>query len=249
MVKNNVQLLTISLAATLIVSTAIIVNQNSQTRIFRGNAGHYTLLLDSNQKLTTSSSPSESEISHNVKTENNNNLSLSSFNIVNNELGWQTLLPNGYIYNPVTSSGTNNKLSGIQSIEYDGNGSLDLSYGYSLNNEEIIYSFSSKLTANTPYFFEESPNYFYIKNSGDTNVDIDSLTINYSCSAQNYPRNNLKVLMIGNSFADDTVYYAERIANSVGINIEMYDAYIGGCTINTHYENITSENPLTQCVR
>ena len=57
------------------------------------------------------------------------------------------------------------------------------------------------------------------------------------------PANKLKVLMIGNSFADDTINYAYEIAKNVGIpveNILIADIYIGGCVLNTHWANAQS---------
>lgn len=57
------------------------------------------------------------------------------------------------------------------------------------------------------------------------------------------PADSLKVLMIGNSFADDTINYAYEIAKSVGIpeeNILVADIYIGGCVLNTHWANAQS---------
>lgn len=57
------------------------------------------------------------------------------------------------------------------------------------------------------------------------------------------PANKLKVLMIGNSFADDTINYAYEIAKNSGIpeeNIVIADIYIGGCSIATHWSNAQS---------
>ena len=61
-----------------------------------------------------------------------------------------------------------------------------------------------------------------------------------------YPAESLKVLMIGNSFADDTINYAYEIAKSAGIpveNILIADIYIGGCSISTHWKNAQSNEP------
>ena len=58
--------------------------------------------------------------------------------------------------------------------------------------------------------------------------------------------NQLKVLMIGNSFADDTINYAYEIAKSIGIpeeNILIADIYIGGCSLATHWSNAQSNSP------
>jgi len=57
------------------------------------------------------------------------------------------------------------------------------------------------------------------------------------------PANKLKVLMIGNSYADDAINYAHEIAKSAGIpeeNILIADIYIGGCSLATHWDNAQS---------
>lgn len=240
--KKQLFLLLTAVSSIALSLTCLIAAQANFSDMAQGNTSPFSLLLDNQQKLTTNLSPSGNEISNNVKTTLGNNILLTGYNIIDNDGGWQTLLPNGYVYNPVTQNSFNNKISGISSIKYTGNESLELHYGYSLNNEEIIYSLSTNLPANTEYLLPEQPSYFYLKNSANSNVDISSISINYSCVDYAYPNNNLKVLMIGNSFADDTVFYTARIANSLGINIEMYDAYIAGCTINTHYNNIRSDD-------
>ncbi len=55
--------------------------------------------------------------------------------------------------------------------------------------------------------------------------------------------NKLKVLMIGNSYADDTINYSYEIAKNIGIpeeNILVADIYIGGCVLDTHWANAQS---------
>ncbi|MBR3875215.1 MAG: DUF4886 domain-containing protein [Clostridia bacterium] len=64
---------------------------------------------------------------------------------------------------------------------------------------------------------------------------------NYSVTVS--PANRLKVLMIGNSYADDTINYAYEIAKNAGIPAEQIfiaDIYIGGCTLETHWSNARS---------
>lgn len=49
----------------------------------------------------------------------------------------------------------------------------------------------------------------------------------------------MKVLFLGNSFADDTIQYVNEIASSLKIKkLEVYCLYIGGCSIDYHYENL-----------
>ena len=48
----------------------------------------------------------------------------------------------------------------------------------------------------------------------------------------------LNVLMIGNSFSEDTVRWVYDIAKDLGIeNVNVCNMYIGGCSIDTHYAN------------
>lgn len=52
----------------------------------------------------------------------------------------------------------------------------------------------------------------------------------------------LKILAIGNSFADDTMEYVYQIAKDLGVdNMVLGILYIGGCTLDTHW-NCASEN-------
>ena len=52
----------------------------------------------------------------------------------------------------------------------------------------------------------------------------------------------LKILAIGNSFSTDTLEYAYDVAKSLGIkNVVIGNLFIGGCTIDTHYTNITQD--------
>lgn len=49
---------------------------------------------------------------------------------------------------------------------------------------------------------------------------------------------SLKLLMIGNSYSDDTAYYIPEIAKNLGFEqLEFGILYIGGCSIQSHYEN------------
>ena len=203
----------------------------------------YSINLNNDNRIYNQTTfVSAQEVDGNITTNKGNIIEIKSFNIVKNNNGWQTLLPGGYFYNPVTLTGHNNKISGVESVSYQGNGELELHYGWSLNNEEIIYSYEEVLSPNVPFVFDKSPSYIYLKNNGSTNVDIDSFNISYSCSEELYPNNNLKVLMIGNSFADDTVFYTKRVANSYGINIDIHDAYIASCTLNMHNNNLSNNS-------
>lgn len=54
----------------------------------------------------------------------------------------------------------------------------------------------------------------------------------------------LKILMIGNSFSDDTIEHVYGIAHSLGIEqVKLGNLYIGACTIETHYNCATNALP------
>lgn len=55
-----------------------------------------------------------------------------------------------------------------------------------------------------------------------------------SLQAQN---DTLKILAIGNSFADDGIEYLDEVALSAGKHIIVANTYIGGCSIARHLDN------------
>ena len=42
------------------------------------------------------------------------------------------------------------------------------------------------------------------------------------------------ILMVGNSFSQDTMMYAPAAARSAGVELCGYDLYVGGCTLERH---------------
>ncbi len=53
---------------------------------------------------------------------------------------------------------------------------------------------------------------------------------------------SIKILAIGNSFSDDAMAYLWNIAKSAGVEtVVLGNLYIGGCTINTHYQNLSED--------
>ena len=238
--NNKKILLSLSTTTAFLLSIGLGIFSNPQIFEVSSNEKIYSITLDSNNKITNTTR--DSEFSNGVYTALSNVVTLTGYNVSEYDNGWQTLLPGGYVYNPLTQEEGNNKIKGIKSIRYIGSSNLELHYGYTLDNQNIIYSLEDTLESNITYEFDdEHPSYIYFKNNSNENVNIDELVITYSCNDEPYPKQNLKILMIGNSFADDTVFYSRRIANSYGINIEIHDAYIAGCTIDQHYNNILSD--------
>src|SRR5690554_1071652 len=61
----------------------------------------------------------------------------------------------------------------------------------------------------------------------------------FSGDASNKEVTNLKILAIGNSFSDDAVeHYLYGLAEANGDNILIGNMYIGGCSLERHYNNM-----------
>ena len=242
--KNSKNILLTSFGASLLIAIFVVASVSGKPFSARAQVNsEYQINLDSGKRISNQVSGNVEEVSGSITTTNGNALTMKSSNLITFGDGWQTVLPNGYFYNPITAATNHNKISGIESIYFasDDDCTLEMHYGYSIDNENIIYSNAETIYANVEYEFTDvSPSYFYIENKGVSNVDINSFRVNYSCSSEEYPNNNLNVLMIGNSFADDTVFYSKRVAESYGITLNIYDAYIASCTIDMHYSNIQS---------
>lgn len=82
-------------------------------------------------------------------------------------------------------------------------------------------------------------------NNTDNNMD-DNTDNNMDDNANENPgevekKLPLRILMIGNSFSDDTSYYLPDIYKDLGYDsFEVGNAYIGGCSIDTHYSNASN---------
>ncbi len=53
----------------------------------------------------------------------------------------------------------------------------------------------------------------------------------------------MRVLCIGNSFSTDATTYLYRTAASAGVNLETYNLYIGGCSLERHWNNVVNAEP------
>ena len=243
--KNNKPLLLTFGLSTLVIALAIGFNMVHQDYSkLQADEPNYEFYLNNNKRISNDTQVYTNEKDAYMETNLGNQIDLKVSNVIKYNDGWQTINSHGYFYNPVSELGNNNKISGIKSIKYtsDSSNELSLYYGWSINNTEIIYSLKEKLTAGVEYTFNESkPSYFYIENDSESSININSLSIKYSCSEDPYPYQDMNVLMIGNSFADDTIYYAARIAQSYGINLNIFDSYIASCTIDKHYNNLLND--------
>ena len=54
----------------------------------------------------------------------------------------------------------------------------------------------------------------------------------------------MKILAIGNSFSEDAMRYLHELAEAGGMDVETVNLYIGGCSMETHWNNIVNNAPL-----
>ena len=52
----------------------------------------------------------------------------------------------------------------------------------------------------------------------------------------------IKLLSIGNSFSTDAHKYLHTLAEQNGVSLECYNLFIGGCSLETHWQNYVENN-------
>ena len=50
----------------------------------------------------------------------------------------------------------------------------------------------------------------------------------------------MRILSIGNSFSTDAQYWLKDIADAGGVDLEVWNLFIGGCSLERHMENVVS---------
>lgn len=53
----------------------------------------------------------------------------------------------------------------------------------------------------------------------------------------------IHILAIGNSFSDDGVEYLDELAQAAGLRLIVGNLYIGGCSLERHWNNLKNEQP------
>ena len=72
-------------------------------------------------------------------------------------------------------------------------------------------------------------------------VSLKELNIKENIEVEVVPSKSFSLLMIGNSFSDDTVQWVNEICDALDIEVNIANLYIGGCDLNTHYRNLTND--------
>ena len=70
-------------------------------------------------------------------------------------------------------------------------------------------------------------------------VKVKNQDISSNISIEVVPSKSFSLLMIGNSFSDDTIQWVYEICDDLDIDVNLANLYIPGCTLDTHYNNLT----------
>jgi len=223
---------------------AVAIKYITESKITKAD-DNYVINFNSSNRLTSSTTfEGDEEKSAIIQTGSGNSIELRYKGVVTNEDGWQVIKPNGYIYNPVVSTSNKNSLNGISSITGEITSGFELEYyvGWGYGETDIMYMHVGEVGEENIHSLQYlSHNYFKIINESEDDIVISNMTLQYTCEEGHYPINNLNILMIGNSFADDTIRFVKQIAGSYGINVNIFDAYIASCTLDQHYNNWVNE--------
>ena len=55
----------------------------------------------------------------------------------------------------------------------------------------------------------------------------------------------MKLLAVGNSFSQDACTFLHQTAQAQGLDLEVTNLYIGGCSLEMHYQNLLSGKTIT----
>ena len=58
--------------------------------------------------------------------------------------------------------------------------------------------------------------------------------------------NTKKILAIGNSFSQDAARYLQQVAEASGVQVLIWNLYIGGCSLESHWNNLEANSKVYQ---
>ena len=136
----------------------------------------------------------------------------------------------------------------VQVIEYQESIILGEEYNEESVKVEAVFSDDSSKTYSGD---ELSFNYvdFDIYTLGRQNIKIrvKELNVTETISVE-VIKKSIKILMIANSFGDDTVQWVHEIGDDLGYDFTIANLYIGGCVLSTHLSNLKNNSAAYEYV-
>ena len=132
-------------------------------------------------------------------------------------------------------------ITSVEVTEYD----KTVYYGEAYNEEsvkvEATYSDSSTITyTSSDLLFDYSSYDPYTVGEQTIRVIVKALNKSANITVEVIKR-EVKILMISNSFGDDTVQWVHEIGEDLGIEFTIANLYIGGCVLETHLTNLKKD--------
>lgn len=144
----------------------------------------------------------------------------------------------------VSENNSSNNVKEVESIEVEGYSStLTYLHNFDESNVKIVVNYDND-TSDT-YTYEKLSFDFSNFSSGKLGkqtigVNVYGKDISKNIEVEVVPAESFNILMIGNSFADDTIQWVYDICNNLNIDVNIASLYIGGCSLDTHYSNLTN---------
>ncbi len=171
-------------ASTLIITSALLVSDISDNvHPVTGDEFTYTLEFSETKNKPTFESDTGNTGSYTVYTDLGNPIQFDYSDVSEFTLGFLGMPAGASFSNPYLEDVANhNQISGIQTISIVSTGDLILYYGYGSEINEGIYFDSLAITSGETIDIDNA-SYFTLKNEGEVEIGITSISIVYSCFA------------------------------------------------------------------
>ena len=171
-------------ASTLIITSALLVSDISDNvHPVTGDEFTYTLEFSETKNKPTLESDTGNTGSYTVYTDLGNPIQFDYSDVSEFTLGFLGMPAGASFSNPYLEDVANhNQISGIQTISIVSTGDLILYYGYGSEINEGIYFDSLAITSGETIDIDNA-SYFTLKNEGEVEIGITSISIVYSCFA------------------------------------------------------------------
>lgn len=136
----------------------------------------------------------------------------------------------------------------VQVIEYQESIILGEEYNEESVKVEAVFSDdSSKIYSGDELSFNYVDFDIYTLGRQTIKIRVKELNVTETISVE-VIKKSIKILMIANSFGDDTVQWVHEIGDDLGYDFTIANLYIGGCVLSTHLSNLKTNSAAYEYV-
>lgn len=138
-----------------------------------------------------------------------------------------------------SSSTSKVEITSIEVSNYEKNLKYFKDFDSSNLSLKVTYSDESTHTYNKDQLLLDFDD-FSSTTLGKQNIKVKVIgeDISTNIEVEVIPSDSFNLLMIGNSFSDDTIQWVNEICSDLGIKVNIANLFIGGCTLQTHQSNL-----------